>query len=90
MVNSTSPGPSRGAKRVLWYGYLLAAGIAAAGFGALIAAATGGSVLVHVAASGAVILAAWWVAPTLLGWAYRLARPRPRDSRTARRAGSMK
>ena len=90
MGNSTSAGPSRGARRLLRYVYILTAGIAATGFGALIAAATGGSVLVHVLASGAVIVAAGWLAPSLLSWAYRLARPRSTDSRAPHRAGSTR
>lgn len=66
MVSTDPAAPPRGVRWLVWAVYGLASGVTATGAGALAASFAGGSVLVQVLVAGAVVLAAGWIAPTVL------------------------
>lgn len=94
MVNTDPAAPPRSVRWLVWAVYGFASGVTAVGAGALVASAIGGSVLVQILVAGVVVLAAGWIAPTLLSlvrrWRFRRP-PAPRPpAAPAPRAGSRR
>ncbi|MDT0453681.1 hypothetical protein [Streptomyces hesseae] len=89
MVNTDPAAPRRGVRWLVWAVYGLAAGVTANGAAMLAASAADGSVLVQILVAGAVVLAAGWIAPTVLASVRRRRFRRPPMPRPPR-AGSRR